>query len=106
MENEEKLPFLDILVCKSCDKLITKVYRKPTSTGQYLNYNSNHASNVKLALAQGMFLRAIRHTSNESDKQAEIDTVKSELRSNGYPAHVLNNALKKLDRVWNVHHVL
>jgi len=91
-----------VLVCKSGERLTTKVYKKPTATGQYLNYESNHAGHVKLAIAQGMFLRTLRYTTNESDRQAEIDVVESELRNNGYPVHVLHKALKKAKQNYNL----
>ncbi|BHF64815.1 hypothetical protein SprV_0200782200 [Sparganum proliferum] len=45
MEEEvgDKLPFVDILVCRQPNgKLATSVYRKPTNTLQMLSYNSNH----------------------------------------------------------------
>jgi hypothetical protein len=95
LENSDSLPFLDVLVFKVGDSLHTKVYKKPTSTGQYLNYNSNHSESVKLALVQGLFSRAIRYTSREVDQETEIEAVFREMKSNGYPMHVLNKALKK-----------
>ena len=94
-EHKNQLPFLDVMVFKLDNNLETKVYKKPTSTGQYLNYYSNHAGNVKLALAHGLFKRALKYTSRESDRKKEIQAVFHELKNNGYPNKVLNKALKK-----------
>nr|VZI49217.1 unnamed protein product [Spirometra erinaceieuropaei] len=42
-EEDEKLPFLDVLVMRTPDgELSTTVYRKATNTTQVLNYHSNH----------------------------------------------------------------
>ena len=39
-EHDNRLSFLDVLVEKSNDDIITSVYRKPTFTGQYIVYDS------------------------------------------------------------------
>ncbi len=44
MEQElhEKLPFLDTIVTRNNGSLLINVYRKPTHTDRYLDYNSHH----------------------------------------------------------------
>ena len=41
-EQDNKLPFLDVLVTRTEQGFRSSVYRKPTFTGQYLNFNSHH----------------------------------------------------------------
>ena len=49
MENSEnKLPFLDVLVCKSGKGLHTDIFYKQTDTHQYLNFQSCHPKSTKL----------------------------------------------------------
>ena len=38
VEENNQLPFLDIMIIKDKTKFLTKNYRKTTFTGQYLNY--------------------------------------------------------------------
>ena len=42
VEMDSYLPFLDVGIMKENGKLLTKVYRKPTHTQQYINWVSNH----------------------------------------------------------------
>jgi uncharacterized protein involved in propanediol utilization len=42
IESGSAIPFLDVLVIGKETTLATKVYRKPTHTGQYLKLKSNH----------------------------------------------------------------
>jgi hypothetical protein len=49
-ESDSVIAFLDVLVIMEETTLTTKVYRKPTHTGRYLNFNSNHPLHVKRGL--------------------------------------------------------
>ena len=40
VEHDNKLPFLDFLLIKNTNKIDTTVYRKPTNTDVYLNWNT------------------------------------------------------------------
>jgi hypothetical protein len=57
MEVDSVIPFLDILVIRKEMTLATKVYRKPTHTGRYLNFRSNHLPHVKRGLIQSLHSR-------------------------------------------------
>ena len=45
-ESEEKVPFLDTLVEREESGMNTSVYRKPTSTDRYIQFNSNHQKRI------------------------------------------------------------
>jgi hypothetical protein len=65
IESDSAIPFLDILVIRKEMTSTTKVYRKPTHTGQYLNFNSNHPLNVKRGLIQSLHNRATTIAKND-----------------------------------------
>ena len=50
VEMDGYLPFLDVGIMKENGKLLTKVYRKPTHTQQYINWVSNHPKNMLLGV--------------------------------------------------------
>ena len=69
-----------------------KLYRKPTHTNRYLDFNSNHPLCQKLSVAQSLFHRAEELSSNKNDKCKEFNFIRKVLHSNNYPPHVLQRA--------------
>jgi hypothetical protein len=57
IESDSTIAFFDVLVIRKGMTLSTKVYRKPTHTGRYLNFNSNHPPHVKRGLIQSLHNR-------------------------------------------------
>jgi len=53
-ETDGKLPFLDMSIQREKDRLVTKVYRKPTHTQQYIHWRSNHPKNLLLGVLKGL----------------------------------------------------
>ncbi|BHF73279.1 hypothetical protein SprV_0401635900 [Sparganum proliferum] len=88
MEEEvgDKLPFLDVLVCRQPNgELATSVYRKPTNTLQILSYNSNHPLQHKRSCVRTLYRRVETHCSTPAAKLDEIKLLRELFRANGYP---------------------
>ena len=47
---DNKISFLDIEIIVKNQKIITNWYRKPTLSGRFLNYNSQHPHKNKIAI--------------------------------------------------------
>ena len=58
------LPFLDTLNKTTPTSIESTVYRKPTHTGRYLDYNSNHPISAKLSVIHTLTHRAKQVCSN------------------------------------------
>nr|VZI43459.1 unnamed protein product [Spirometra erinaceieuropaei] len=104
MEEEEdnQLPFIDVLVCrKDCGGLKTKVFRKATNTTQILNFNSNHPISHKRSCVRTLFRRVETHCSEPEDKVAESQYLRRVFRENGYPRNFVNRCLRKRDERQN-----
>lgn len=61
MEENNKLPFLGVLVERSINMWRTSVYRKPTASDRYMQFRSNHPVHVKRGLVIGVLLRMPNH---------------------------------------------
>ena len=88
-EQSRDLPFLDVFISRlDNNKFETKVYRKPTHTNRYLDFNSNHPFCQKLSVGRSLFNRANKLCSNVDDRNKELDIVKVVLNNNCYPKHM------------------
>ena len=85
LTNGGKIPFLDAVVSRETDGTIkTQVYRKPTYTGQYLNYPSYCPLEHKEAEGMALFRRATSYPSDLATQCREEQRIVQELRNNMY----------------------
>jgi Reverse transcriptase (RNA-dependent DNA polymerase)/GIY-YIG catalytic domain len=91
---EGELPYLDCLVMKKGSKLTTKVYRKPTHSGAYINYSSNHSMSTKHGIIRVLTKRAKAYCDEAGDLREEIRTIEREFVSNGYPRDEVKSVIK------------
>ena len=89
IEENNKLPFLDVEIIRDNGCLKTKVYRKPTNILSYVHYFSNHHMNVKKSVFISMYLRAYRITDPEFFDE-ELKTIQDIGKKLLYPESILN----------------
>ena len=87
------LPFLDTLIQKQPDNsLSTSVYRKPTHTDLYLQWNSHHHLSSKYSVINTLRHRAKTVCSNHHLLEEEEEHLNWALSNCRYPAWALNRA--------------
>ena len=85
-ESEGKLPFLDTLIVKKEDGSVKRlVYRKPTHTDQYLNYESHYPLHHTPGVIRTSYDRKNDIVTEEADKRKEEKKVQKALETSGYP---------------------
>ena len=85
-EKEKQLPYLDSLTQTESDRSITtKVYRKPTHTDQYLQFESHHPLVHKLGVIRTLNYRADTIISDPEEIRKEKEHVRTALGHCGYP---------------------
>ena len=94
IENANKLPFLDVLIIRSIDKLDFTIYRKPTQNNRYLHFKSNHPPQVKRGVVTSLVDRALNICS-ESYITDELNFIRDILFGNGYPIVFINNTISR-----------
>ena len=91
-EESESLAFLDVKIQKSDSKFITSVYRKPTFTGQYIQWDSFGPSKRKKNLISTLVDRVVCICS-KSLLQQELENIRVILRDNGYPESIIDRGI-------------
>ena len=68
-EQNQSLAFLDVKVTRNKDNTIsTTIYKKPTHTDRYLQFDSHHPKHHKFTVAKTLHNRINTHVTNNDDK--------------------------------------
>ena len=100
-DNKEdgSIPFLDTTVKPDADgKLSITVYRKPTHTDQYLQWDSHHHLSAKFSVIQTLSHRAKTVCSKPELLQQEKDHLRKALTKCKYPKWALDKVEKGLNK--------
>jgi len=98
LENNNSLSFLNVSVIREGGKLITNWYRKPTFSGRYINFFSNHPEQYKMNTINNLVDQAIL-LSNERFHDTNVEIVKKTLINNCYPIGLINKTIRERRRV-------
>ena len=71
--------------------------QKPTHTGQYLHYTSNHSKSTKQAIYTSLQNPAIAICTNEDDLRNEYQQIASKFVANGSLQNILTKKHRKTD---------
>ena len=101
VENNDKLPFLDINVCRTQDGFSTGIFRKDTFTGLGQNFFSYCLLDFKLNSCKTLLFRAFSLCSNWINFHDEIVFLRNYFANNCYPLHVFDRTLRRfLDNIY------
>ena len=93
-EQNNSLHFLDVLVEKEGTGFLTSIYRKPTSTGQYIRWNSFSPKTRMISLFK-ILVHRTRMICSKTKLGQELDRIKQLLIEYGYPADVLLSCINQ-----------
>ena len=100
-DNKEdgSIPFLDTIVKPEVDgSLSISLYRKPTHTDQYLQWDSHHHLSAKFSVIQTLSHRASTVCSNPELLQKEKEHLRKALTKCKYPKWALDKVEKRLNK--------
>ena len=83
--SKEELPFLDILIKKTVDKIETDIYYKPTDSKQYLLFNSCHPKHVAANISYNHARRICTIVDNTETRNIRLEELKTFLKNQNYP---------------------
>ena len=93
-EKENKLSFLDVEVIREQGKFTTTIYRKPTFSGVYSNFESFLPSVYKFGMVYTLVYRCFRICSNWTQFHTEMIFLKGIFKKNGYLKNVIDKCFK------------
>ena len=96
------LPFLDAQVSLSNDGFSTTVYRKPTHTNVFLNFNAIAPTNWKFGLIFGALHRAYKICSSQVLFNLEVSILRNMFWRNGYSHGFFTKVLDKFNDARNL----
>ena len=93
-EENQKLPFLDMMLERNQNSINTNVYRKKTYTGVGLNFTSYSYSRFKINAFTTFFHRAWRLSKTYISFNIEIQFLRTFFLNNGYPEKIFDYQLR------------
>ena len=85
LSRTDGVSFLDTLTKPTPNSIESTVYRKPTHTDRYLDYNTNHPISAKLSVIHTLIHRAKQVCSTPNIFAKEMDHLHKVLQDNQYP---------------------
>ena len=93
MEENNRLPFLDVLVEKKDDYFTTSIFRKKTFTGLYQRWDAFSPEQVKINLIHMLVHRAVS-ICTKSMLEEELGKIREILLNNGYPSDIVDKNIR------------
>ena len=93
-ENVGSLSLLDVKICRKNGKFVTSVYRKPTFSGVFTNYESFIPTYQKRGLLHTLLHRSFSICCDFKTFHFEIDHLKTILIKNNYPLNFIDSCIK------------
>ena len=96
------IPFLDTWITPQRDgSLPTEVYRKPTHTNQYLQWDSHHSISNKYSVISSLMHRAKDICSSKQSLEEEQKLIQEALQACKYPTWAINRMKSKINSTTN-----
>ena len=92
--NNDKLPFLDILVTREDKEFTTNIYCKSTFSGLYTNFHSFLPESYKTDLCLTLLFRTYTICSDWSKIHIEIIKFRNILMKNNFPSKFIDRCIK------------
>ena len=106
IEENGSLSFLDIKISRENNKFVISVYRKPTFSGVFTNFESFIPDIDKRGLIETLLHRSFRLCSKYENFHWKIGILKSILKRNSYPHNLVNHCIKKfLNKIFVQRHL-
>jgi hypothetical protein len=95
LQEEGKMPFLDVQILRTPHGIQTTVYRKPSASDRYTHFTTAQAWKEKIITITTLRQRAEIYCSTENLKLQEFQHLEQTFIANGYPPSIIHRYLYK-----------
>ncbi|XP_075167800.1 uncharacterized protein LOC142239953 [Haematobia irritans] len=95
LEQDNKLPYLDVVIHGQGNQLRLNWYQKPTASGRLLNFYSKHNKRIIINTATN-FIRRIFNISDPEFHSENEDKIERILQDNNFPQRTIFQLLSKV----------
>ena len=95
LEENQQLPYLDILIKRGQEGFYTSVYRKACHTNQVPPFNSFTETKNLTSAIRSDSIRAYRYCSSLRDREKELNFIRKKFSNYGYPMTVIDATISK-----------
>ncbi|KAG8334141.1 hypothetical protein J6590_108662 [Homalodisca vitripennis] len=100
IENENQLPFLDLLIMKNTNGHFEfDIYRKPTQNDRFIPVDSFHPPSQKRAAFHNLIHRLLHTPLSTENYKKEVKKIKETALFNGYKTNMIDNMIKKKKKI-------
>ena len=93
IEKHQQINFLDITIKRDNGNIITSIFKKPTASDDYINFNGCCPQQYKIGVIKTLLHRAYHNSSNYQLFNNEIDNIKQALINNNFPIQTIDKAI-------------
>ena len=101
LEKNNQINFLDITIKKENSRFITSVFKKPTSSDDYINFKGCCPEQYKVGVIKTLLHRAHHLSSNYFLLDKEIDNIKQSLINNNFPIKLIDDTILMSLNTWD-----
>ena len=94
--SNERLPFLDVLLIKSNNRISTDIFFKETDSKQYLNFYSCH---LKTSIPYNLARPICTIASDQCQREKRLSELRISLQKRSYPDTVISAGIKKVKSI-------
>ncbi|UYV78356.1 hypothetical protein LAZ67_16001063 [Cordylochernes scorpioides] len=98
VDNNKSINFLDMNLSYSNNNITTSIYKKPTHTGTYWNFSSQHHFSQKVGLVKALIYRAFTLINDTTKRNIEINNIKKELINEDFPIKLINRIIEDMNQ--------
>ena len=89
------IPFLDVKIIKKGNAIETDIYRKPTDTMNYIDFNSCHPRHTRTNIPYNLASRVVTIVSDPDQRKFRLQELQDILLTKNYPEKLIQDAIRK-----------